>query len=125
MLVRMLARFSVLIRWTNRYVRFARHLTTIADLTLPHPQPCGSYRVLSVSAELRNQFSKKYRSGRQFQQKLTLAVSQRQCSQRHFDYILQFIAACATRSLDRHSEDNRRDVAGKISWVHGGRQITF
>src|SRR5258708_12505254 len=56
---------SALLRSTSG---FARHPTAIADLTLPHPQSHGSYRVLSVSAEPRSRFSKKCRSGRQFQQ---------------------------------------------------------
>ena len=38
--------------------------------------------------------------GAYFQQNSTRAVSQRQASQCHPDYALQFIAACAARGLD-------------------------
>src|SRR5216683_1460430 len=53
------------------------------------------------------------------------AVSLRQASQCHLDYALQFITARAARSLDRHSVDDRRDVASKVSRVHIGRQVTI
>ena len=45
--------------------------------------------------------------------------------QRHFDYMLQLIAARMARGLDRDSVDDCRDLAGKISRVRGGRQNYF
>ena len=51
----------------------------------------------------RSRCSKKCRSGRQFEQKRTWAVSQEQGSQHHLDYSLQFVVACAARSPDCHS----------------------
>ena len=65
------------------------------------------------------------RGGRQFEQKRTRLSLQRQGSQHHFDYALQFVAACAAGSLDCHAEQDRRDVARKVSRVHIGREVTF
>ena len=64
-------------------------------------------------------------SGWQFQRRRRRVVSQRQGSQRDFNYALQFTSARAARCLDCYSVDDRRDIAAKVSGICIGRQITI